>query len=64
MNEPSFRIPYIPKTRAINVKKRGLKPHIRKRSAIWKPKELRHKDLSHMKVKLPEEMSRKEFEEW
>ena len=64
LNNPSFRIPYIAKGRAILKRKLGLRPHIRKREPIWKPKEIRHKDLSHMRVKLPEEMSRTEFEEW
>jgi hypothetical protein len=57
-------VPYIPKTREITVKKTGMKRHIQKREYLWKPKELRHKDLSHLRVKLPEEMGRAEFEKW
>jgi hypothetical protein len=46
------------------MKKTGMKRHIQKREYLWKPKELRHKDLSHLRVKLPEEMGRAEFEKW
>lgn len=31
---------------------------------MWIPKEIRHQDLSHLRVKLPEEMGRTEFEKW
>ena len=64
LSNPAFRVPYIPKGRPIKEKSMGLKPHIRQKQALWKPQELRNKDLSLMRVKLPEEMSRKEFEEW
>ena len=41
----------------------GERPHIRKpKEFAWKPVELRNRDLSHLSVKLPEEMSRTEFE--
>ena len=64
LNNPDFKIPYIPKSREINTKFMGLKKNIVKRDNVWKPKEIRHQDLSHLRVKLPEEMGRAEFENW
>ena len=64
LNDPDFRIPYIHKGRKIIAKSYGQREHLTLRKKVWHPKEIRHKDLSHLRVKLPAEMSRKEFEEW
>lgn len=58
LNDPEFRIPYIPKTQPVNKKFMGLRANVRKRPVHFIPKELRHQDLSHLRVKLPEEMGR------
>ncbi len=42
LNNPDFKIPYIPKSREINTKFMGLKKNIVKRDNVWKPKEIRH----------------------
>jgi hypothetical protein len=39
----------------------GIKSHIPKKITIWKPTDIRYKDLSSMRVKMPEEMSRTEY---
>ncbi len=46
------------------VKSKGQRQYITQRLKVWHPKEIRNTDLSHLRVKLPEERSRKEFEEW
>ena len=42
MNDPEFKIPYIPKTKPINKKFKGLRSSIRKKAIHYIPKELRH----------------------
>ena len=64
MNDPDFKIPYIPKTKPIKKRFMGLRKNIRKRPNHYIPPELRRQDLSHLRVKLPEEMGRQEFEKW
>lgn len=64
LNNPDFILPYIHKQNSITKKSIGCKSHQRLRARIWHPKEIRHTDMSHLRVKKPEEMSRQEFEEW
>jgi hypothetical protein len=46
MNDKDFQVPYIAKSKEITVKFEGLKPHIPKKLSIWKPVDIRYKDLS------------------
>lgn len=61
LNNPEFDVPYIAKSRD-RQKGIGSKKHSRykKLPVVWLPKELRHRDLSDLTLRAPDEMTRKE----
>jgi len=63
LNNPEFKIPYIYRGRSITKIKKN-KMNFKKKTRILHPIKDRNQDLSHLRVKLPEEMGKAEFDKW
>ncbi|KRX07190.1 hypothetical protein PPERSA_00347 [Pseudocohnilembus persalinus] len=61
MNDPSWKVPYIIKSQPVKVGMTKKQLRFRGKETVWHPPEQRYIDLSHLRMKQPHELNKKEL---
>ncbi|CAD8070318.1 unnamed protein product [Paramecium sonneborni] len=60
INDPSFEIPHVLKSKPLQFSRRAQR-FSRRPAVVWHPPEIRHKDLTFLKIRTPNEMNPEEL---